>query len=55
MADEEKPEEAAAPPPAPEKLRRPIDVMHELLAGVVAHLGNHPKLEALLEELKAKL
>ena len=55
MAIEEKPEEAAAPPPAPEKVRRPIDVMHEALRELAALLGNHPRIEALLDELKAKL
>lgn len=55
MADEIKPEEAAAPPPAPEKVRRLIDVMYEVMREATDLLGNHPRLEALLEELRAKL
>lgn len=41
---------AAAPPPPP---RAPDVITHDLLAAIVNHMGNPPRLHALVSELEA--
>ncbi len=52
-ADAERAGAAAAKPAAPPRPRAPNLVLMELLSELVAHLGNKPAHEALLEELRA--
>jgi len=54
-ADAEKSGAAAAKPVEPPPPRAPNLVLMELLSELVAHLGNKPAHEVLLEELKAVL
>ena len=44
---------APAKPAAPPPPRAPNVIMLHLLTEIVAHLGNKPSLEALIEELRA--
>jgi len=48
-ADADAAAKAAAPP------REPVHIVRDLLASVAEHFGNHPKFDALLEELDAAL
>jgi len=40
---------------APAERRPPLDILHEMLVQIAAHLGNPPRLEALLAELEEKM
>lgn len=40
---------AAAPPPPP---RAPAVITHDLLAAIVTHMGNPPRIHALITELE---
>ena len=54
MAHEKKAVETATPSPPADKPPESSDILLALLTEIAAHLGNPPRLEALLAELQAK-